>query len=1115
NSNYTTGITRNVSNLTNITVETDDIALKNIVRWNPTKYLNIWVIQSITSLSAGTGVAGYAYFPSSHGQPEDGVVIESDFGSSPENSKIAIHEIGHYLGLYHTFEGGCGNGNCLIDGDKVCDTPPDASTAPVSCASTINTCTTDSDDISVNNPFRPTGNGGVGDQNDMYINYMDYGYQTCKSAFTLGQKNRMLSFLTGIRNSLLQSTACNSLCSNPITSFFNSSATNVVAGTSVSFTNTSSGATNYIWQLNGTTFSNLTNSTYTFNTQGTYAIKLIASNNDISCNEEYTQTIIVTCPVLSSFTLSSNIISPGDNVTFTNTSINGTSYQWYIDGVTQSSATNFNYTFPTAGGFMVSLVASNGTCSDTFYSYISVGQCNSKEANTWYFGDSAGVDFNGSSPVALTNSAMFTFEGCASISDKVNGQLLFYTDGITVWNKNHIPMPNGLGLMGHTSAMQSALIVPKPNNNGKYYIFTVDANENNYANGLRYSEVDMALDSGLGDVISGTKNTLLVTPVTENLVGGMHCNGNDIWILTHKYFDQNIFYSFLVTATGVSSTPVVSSIYIPNSGTIGGLWKLSPAGNKLAHTNYMLDFDNTTGILSNLVDIGQAYQMGISLNYGVEFSPDGSKLYRGGYFSGSSSPKKIFQIDLQAGSVNDINNSIIEVGASSYSSLGALQIAPDGKIYVSKIGDSVLGVINNPNAIGLLCNYIDNGLSLNGKIAYLGLPNFASNVFYNGVPYISGPDSVCNESATYTLRERCFNSINWSLLGDGYIQNSSDSLAVIHFNSSGKDTLIAEVTSNCGIKRDSMFITVLQYPLLELGADTIICQGSSITLNAGNGYTSYLWQDGTSNQTYTVNTPGNYKVTVNTGNSCTTTDSITINLAQPANILDLGLDIISCNGRIVVLNAGSDFSSYEWQDGSLNQKFTVYQPGKYWVTVSSCGNTKSDTINVLWQNNFPSSIIKEGSLCAGESVTLKANPINLESYIWDDGTSSTTRLVDTPGIYLLTITSANGCYNQDSIDVLLSDCNCTMGVPTAFSPDGDGHNDMFVLHGFENCVSNFSLIIFDRWGEKVFEAENASVSWTGFYNGKLLNPGVFVYYMEATLNNGQSINKKGNISLIR
>ena len=135
------------------------------------------------------------------------------------------------------------------------------------------------------------------------------------------------------------------------------------------------------------------------------------------------------------------------------------------------------------------------------------------EANIWYFGQNAGLDFNSGSPVALTNGQLNTLEGCATISTS-SGELIFYTDGVTVFNKNHTIMVNGTGLLGHSSSTQSATIVPKPGSSNMFYIFTTD-NEHD-PDGFRYSIVDMSLDSGNG-AITVDKNILVYTPTTESL----------------------------------------------------------------------------------------------------------------------------------------------------------------------------------------------------------------------------------------------------------------------------------------------------------------------------------------------------------------------------------------------------------------------------------------------------------------------------------------------------------------------------------------------------------------------------------------------------------------------
>ena len=127
-----------------------------------------------------------------------------------------------------------------------------------------------------------------------------------------------------------------------------------------------------------------------------------------------------------------------------------------------------------------------------------------REAVNWYFGNNAGLNFNN--------------EGCATFSDG-NGNLLFYTEGVNVWNRNHQIMPNGEGLLGSTSATQSAMVLPRPGSSNIYYIFTSD-NVQSYQNGeggvgFNYSVIDMNLNGGLGDVT--VKNINLLPNASEKV----------------------------------------------------------------------------------------------------------------------------------------------------------------------------------------------------------------------------------------------------------------------------------------------------------------------------------------------------------------------------------------------------------------------------------------------------------------------------------------------------------------------------------------------------------------------------------------------------------------------
>ena len=355
-----------------------------------------------------------------------------------------------------------------------------------------------------------------------------------------------------------------------------------------------------------------------------------------------------------------------------------------------------------------------------------------KRTYHWYFGYEAGIDFSSGTPLAVTDGKMWSMEGCATISDTL-GNLLFYTDGDTIWNSTHQPMPNAIGLLGchlalggTNSSTQGALILPKPGDSNKFYVFITDCAEDSLEYGLRYSIVDMSMNGGLGDLI--TKDVLLHNLVTEKLTAIKHANNSDYWLIAHE-FNTNGFLAYLITSTGIDTIPIVSNIGIIQSGSYYnaiGYLKPSPNGKKLALAIQIMDiieifdFNNSTGVISNSISLPSGDN-----DYGVSFSPDNSKLYV------STAYGDLFQFDLSSGLPVDIINSKTLI--ASVSSLGALQLGPDGKIYIATNGKGYLDIIDNPNEIGLSCNYIENGFYLSGKPSALGLPNFIESYFQDTI----------------------------------------------------------------------------------------------------------------------------------------------------------------------------------------------------------------------------------------------------------------------------------------------------------------------------------------------------------------------------------------------
>lgn len=318
------------------------------------------------------------------------------------------------------------------------------------------------------------------------------------------------------------------------------------------------------------------------------------------------------------------------------------------------------------------------------------GCCNNPLKN-WVFGNKALVDFTSGTPVPSVLPAFNTIGGSSSISD-ASGALSFYSNGQDVWDKTHNLMPNGTGLMGHRSSTQSPLIVPCGCN--KYFIFTTGALENNFIDGFRYSIVDTTLIGGLGDVVPSSKNTLLLATGSEKLAGVVDGNGG-FWVVTHGA-DNNSFFAYHIRA-GSDCTlpdPVVSMVGTSYTGRHNkGQMKISPDGRRLAVTLRsnpgfveLFRFDSITGAVTDLGSstVRDSVNSGF---YGLEFSPNSRALYVAGGDGGAA----IFRYDISSDTLPRTFRTAFPV------LIGALQLATDGKIYVSTDNSQQL-VINAPNA---------------------------------------------------------------------------------------------------------------------------------------------------------------------------------------------------------------------------------------------------------------------------------------------------------------------------------------------------------------------------------------------------------------------------------
>lgn len=364
-------------------------------------------------------------------------------------------------------------------------------------------------------------------------------------------------------------------------------------------------------------------------------------------------------------------------------------------------------------------------------------------ADKWYFGNMAGLDFTSGTVNPITTSQMAAGEGSASISDPTTGNLLFYTDGASVWNANNTVMQNGTGLMGGISSTQAALIVPKPQSSTEYYIFTTDQTGGSL--GLRFSIVNMMLDGGNGNVVG--KNILLTTPVAEKITAVKQPGTANYWLVAHGW-NNDAFYAYKITPSGIDSAVVTHTGIVHSDAVIQnsyGQMKFNTCGDRLAlAAGYLdkvelFDFDVATGIVSNPQTISYSDHV-----YGIEFSPNSDLLYVSTYEAGGT----LLQYDLTLASTSAMISAVQIISATP--DIYPLQRGPDGRIYVVKSYSQYLGVIQSPDFVGTLaCNYVDNGFDLDagsmGLNSGIGLPNFVCS-FLGGASLCPGATAGMDEN---------------------------------------------------------------------------------------------------------------------------------------------------------------------------------------------------------------------------------------------------------------------------------------------------------------------------------------------------------------------------------
>lgn len=655
--------------------------------------------------------------------------------------------------------------------------------------------------------------------------------------------------------------------------------------------------------------------------------------------------------------------------------------------------------------------------------------------DNWYFGRRAAITFNTPNrmPVALNNSQINTLEGCASISD-TNGNLLFYTNGVDVYNRFGEVMPNGTNLKGHYSSTQSALIVKRPKSNNLYQIFTVDKGpyEGDSPHELCVSLVDMSLDNGKGDVVF--KNYTLHSPVVEKLTAIQHANGEDFWIFA-RGMNDNKFIVSLLTAGGVVSTNTfeIGPTYFPFPASpefaLGQL-KANPKGDMLATVVYgannieLYKFDNASG---SIIDyIGIPVLEPVTALYGVEFSSNNKYLYVNNLYG------RIYQYDVSTFDKDKIFNSMNIVFDSldyNFQKFGQLQLGPNGRIYMALSYDTLLAAIRKPNVPHPYCQYSPRDVGLNGRLSLFGLPNNVITGIYYSVDVYG--KSICTgigdsvelfstvypDDVEYTYEWKGPNGFN-SNLPNPKILNAN-------FNATGMYKCNVSLDGKL-FKSDSVYIDVFEIPKAEITGPKSICPPEKVKLSSKYQSPEYIykWSDGSSGPDLLISAPGVYKLYVTNPAGCL--DSVIHEVVNDDN-LNITFDgkPVICKGSTARIALDKDVYEpitdyrFRWSNGANTISTVATRPGWYVVTVirnGGCSGTDSIFVEEIEPTQVTLNLSDTVGACKGDSIMLEAIDYNpLWNYKWNDGFAGFRRYVTQSGKYTLIVDNKGFC--ESSVDI--------------------------------------------------------------------------------------------------
>lgn len=596
-----------------------------------------------------------------------------------------------------------------------------------------------------------------------------------------------------------------------------------------------------------------------------------------------------------------------------------------------------------------------------------------KEQNNWYFGNRAAISFETGNAVVKYDNPKYVYRSTVSMSDPQTGQLLFYSDGVNVWTRNHLIMANGGGISGTADGDVAAF--PVPGSRYKYYLLFTGAT------GLRYVIIDMDPANGDG---------LVITPAVDisnnhsgQIVVVKHRYRDAYWVVTHRN-GANEFAAFYADSGGVSATPVVSGTGL--TSTRYGDMTASHKGNKLAITHYfsnvqhaqVFDFDAVCGIVSNPVLLNKNASW--DYPFGVAFSPDDSKLY----VAFSYQESQLVQY-----SGTDYKDYFLV--ATAPDNFNIIRTGPDGRIYIATHDAGVPGpridAVLSPNNMMAGCDYRKTYLNLNdgtGRNSSFELPYFASGQRIASPvedDLFSFTGACAGDTFRFTFNTtNPYDSLLWKFSDDGSISYTPKT---DHYYQRAGNFEVKLTVYRCGKAYEfTDTIPVRSAPVIKFPEDTMACRNTGIFLTAPESE-RYLWSTGASTRSVSINTSGIVWLRAFNGN-CAATDSI--NLSWYPDIftsLDSLYFLCEDDSEMVKLDAGEGFQHYKWLPTlDTTQWIIVKSTGDYFVKVTdNFGCLGNDGAKVKRRCGiliyFPNAFTPNGD---GLNDGYKASGLDVESF---------------------------------------------------------------------------------------------------------------------------------------